>query len=286
MTGLAETIRFFFQFFDRELTALLLTLPRVYAFLAASQLLNPSAVPRLVRTACILVLAMVAVPMNLGRVDEFDRSVTSYALIFAKEFTIGFLLGYLVGWVFWAVQSAGALIDNQRGAAIAASIDPLQGHESSPLGILFSQAFLTYAFTTGAVLSIFGALYESFNLWPSTMGLPTISDAMPEMMLRLADHALRFVLVLAGPIVAIMFLAEFALAIVSRFAPQLQVFILAMPIKSALAMFMLIFYFSILLPAAIDELALFHQLAHRLYSFVSFGDGTMSAPLSAPVDDR
>ena len=32
-----------------------------------------------------------------------------------------------------------------------------------------------------------------------------------------------------------MFLAEFALAMISRFAPQIQVFILAMPIKSALA---------------------------------------------------
>jgi type III secretion protein T len=39
-----------------------------------------------------------------------------------------------------------------------------------------------------------------------------------------------------------MFLAELSLALVSRFAPQLQVFFLAMPIKSALALLVLILY--------------------------------------------
>jgi len=52
--------------------------------------------------------------------------------------------------------------------------------------------------------------------------------------------------VLSAPLIVAMFLAEFALALVSRFAPQLQVFFLAMPIKSALAVLLLIFYGPIL----------------------------------------
>ncbi len=61
---------------------------------------------------------------------------------------------------------------------------------------------------------------------------------------------MRLMFVLAAPAIAIMFLAEFGLAIVSRFAPQLQVFILAMPIKSALALMILIFYFATMFQVA------------------------------------
>jgi type III secretion protein T len=49
-------------------------------------------------------------------------------------------------------------------------------------------------------------------------------------------------LLLASPILLIMFMAEIGLALISRFAPQLQVFFMAMPIKSALGLFVLVLY--------------------------------------------
>lgn len=251
---MAEALGFFLRLFEVEIVALLLTLPRIYAFLATSQLLNPGAVPRMARTVAILVLAIPVVPLNYAAARVFSRTPEAIALHFLKEIVIGFLLGYLIGWIFWVVQAAGALIDNQRGAAIASSIDPLQGHESSPLGLLFSQAFLTYLFATGAVLPIFGILYVSYAIWPTTSVFPAISPEFPEMMLRLFDNAFRLAVVMSAPIIAAMFMAEFALALVSRFAPQLQVFVVAMPIKSGLAIFMLILYFTYLMPFAAEQL--------------------------------
>ena len=270
MNDIQQVIKLYLGLFDREIIAMLLTLPRIYAFMATSQLIAQTAVPRVARTVVILTLAIIAAPINFAHIDSFDRTIPSYALFFVKEFGIGFVLGYIVGWIFWAVQSAGALIDNQRGAAIAASIDPLQGHETSPLGILFSQAFVTYVFSSGAVLPIIGLLYQSFALWPATHGIPIFTDEFPVLALTIADQAMRIVIIIAGPIVAIMFLAEFALAMVSRFAPQVQVFILAMPIKSALAIFILIFYFSRLLPYATEQLQVFEPYMNRFYDVMRF----------------
>lgn len=277
MNSIQDVFRLYFNFFDREIIALILTLPRIHAFMLTSQLLTASAVPRLARTVVILVLAGFASPINLAYVESFDRTIPSYALFFLKEYFIGFVLGYIVGWIFWAVQSAGALIDNQRGAAIAASIDPMQGHETTPLGILFGQAFLTYVFLTGAVLPIIGLLYQSFVLWPATRGVPILAEAFPELALTIVDNAMRIVVIIGGPIVAIMFLAEFALAMVSRFAPQLQVFILAMPIKSGLAILILIFYFSRLLPYATDQLQAFEPYMNRFYEVMRFSSDLLPA---------
>ncbi|MGI6244202.1 MAG: type III secretion system export apparatus subunit SctT [Pseudochelatococcus sp.] len=277
MTELKEIYLFFARLFHVELVALLLSLPRLYAFINTSQLLSTSAVPQLPRTACILSLSVISVPINMPHAAQFDGSFVTFALLFAKEYALGFVMGYLVGWIFWSVQAAGALIDNQRGAAIASSIDPMQGHEASPLGIMFSHVFITYVFVTGAMLPIFGLLYQSFVLWPVTRFIPVISPDFPVFMLAVMDHATRFVVILAGPVVAIMFLAEFALAMVSRFAPQVQVFVLAMPIKSLLALFMLIFYFATLIRYSESNIHIMHRYADYFYNMI---------PPAAPGPER
>lgn len=264
--------------FGVQIIALVLTLPRVYAFLDASQIFNSSAVPTLPRSAAILALALVAVPINLEYAGEFVPSAPSFALFFAKEFTIGFIAGYLVSMIFWVVQAAGGLMDNQRGAAIAASIDPLQGEEASLLGNLFSQAFLTYLFTAGAFLPVLGILYRSFVLWPATKAVPVMSDAFPAMMLGMFDNAMRLAFVLAAPIVAIMFIAEFALALVSRFSPQIQVFVLAMPIKSILAIIVLIFYFGSLLPFAAQKTVAVSGAVDQLFEMMRASESSGSRP--------
>jgi type III secretion protein T len=258
--------------FDAQLIALMLSLPRIHAFLATSQLLATSSVPGLPRAAAILALAVMAVPINQDYAATFDRSAVSFIVFFAKEYVIGLLLGYLVGWIFWVVQAAGGLIDNQRGAAIASSIDPLQGEESSPLGNLLSQAFLTYVFTTGGVLLMLGIVYQSYVAWPAAKAVPIISDTFPAAILGIFDNAMRLAFNLAAPILAIMFAAEFSLAMISRFAPQIQVFVLAMPIKSILAIIVLIFYLQSFMPYAESQLATSRGYVAWFYELLKLGE--------------
>jgi type III secretion protein T len=233
------------------------------------------------RTAAILALSCIAVPINLEYAASFDRSASTLAIYFAKEYAIGFLAGYLVGWMFWVIQAAGGLIDSQRGAAIASAIDPLQGEESSLLGNLFSQAFLTYIFSTGAFLLVLGVLYKSYALWPATKSVPIISDLFPKLALGMFDNAMRLAFVIAAPILAIMFLAEFSLAIISRFSPQVQVFVLAMPIKSMLAIFVLILYFPTLMPFAERQFTSFERYIGQLYELLKLGE-KIELPKTSP----
>ena len=90
-----------------------------------------------------------------------------------------------------------------------------------------------------------------------------------------------YAIVLSGPLVAAMFLSEFALAIVSRFSPQVQVFVLAMPIKSAIAIFMLIFYFGVILSASDHELLHAETVLNRLYEMIG-AEGPAALPPGGP----
>ena len=259
-----------YRAFEGYLLAFLLVLPRAYAFLTISQLLPQTAVPRLARNAAILVICLPVTPIMLPYSTLFVGEVALFVAFFFKEVALGVIMGYLVFWLFWAVQAAGTLIDNQRGAAIASSIDPLQGHEAAPLGMLFSQAFITYFFSIGGFLVITMLLYRSYVIWPITEMIPITRPDFPAQMLAVLDLGMRLAFILSAPIIAIMFLAEFALAMVSRFAPQVQVFILAMPIKSALAMIVLLFYMPLMMSYAIDQNTMIQTLFDRFYDLMRF----------------
>ena len=264
MTGLLNM----FGAYKDHFLAYALSLPRTYAFFAATHILNQQIVPRIARNVSVLVLALPLNPLLVPMVPALTTSLPLYMLYFAKEAALGFIMGYLLFWLFWAVQTAGTLIDNQRGTAIASSIDPLQGHEASPLGILFSQAFTTYFFALGGFLMVIGLLYSSFTAWPVTSLLPIFDPAFPKLILEVIDTGMMLCVLLSAPIVVIMFLAEFALAMVSRFAPQVQVFILAMPIKSAIAMLILLIYFPIMFSHAVGEQTLVQVYFDRFYELM------------------
>ncbi len=257
--------------FKEYLFAYLMALPRAYAFIVASQLLNPSVVPRLARNAAILIMAMPLVPALVAAGAGPGQNVALFMVYFGKEFFLGFILGYLLFWMFWAVQTAGTLIDNQRGTAIASSIDPLQGHEASPLGILFSQAFVTYFFSLGGFLVLIGLLYDSYSIWPVTQMLPITDAAFPKLIFAVIDRGVMLCVLLSAPVVIIMFLAEFSLALVSRFAPQVQVFVLAMPIKSGIAMLIMIFYLPIMMGHAVGEQATINRFFDQFYEILRQG---------------
>jgi type III secretion protein T len=254
---------------ELHLLSLVASYPRMLAFLSTAMLFSQSAMPRTVRNGLVILLCLPVVPANHAGLEAGGIEPWPYFMLLAKEFFIGFCLGYAVGWIFWATQAAGALIDNQRGAAIAESIDPLQGHQTSPLGNLFSQAITTYLFTTGAILLLIQIIYESFRLWPVWSFFPVFTPEFPRLFFSILDGGMRLAFVLAAPIVLVMFVAEAALAFVGRFAPQVQVFILAMPIKSGLATFMLIFYVALLFPDVASRYDDAQRFAFRLFSIAS-----------------
>jgi type III secretion protein T len=269
MQDLSPIVRQYADF----LVALVMTMPRIFAFMDSSQLLSSSAIPNMSRRAVMVAIALLIFPINISYAHNSNWSITSFILLLAREYMIGVILGFFVAWIFWVVQTAGSFIDNQRGASIASSIDPLMGAESSPLGDMFSLMFLTYIFATGSALQVLGLLFKSYQIWPISREWPVLTPGFPVLALGVFDYTMQLAFDFAAPVIAVMFLAEFALAMVSRFAPQVQVFILAMPIKSMLAVFMLIFYSAVLFPYANSRIASTWTFVSRFYSLLGAAGG-------------
>ena len=174
----------------------------------------------------------------------------TFALLAFKEAVIGFLIGFFAAIPFWVAENVGNFIDNQRGATMGEVYSPLSGAQVSTTGIFFTQVVSTIFFTSGAVLIFLGALYKSYSIWPVFGGAISFAPDAPVQVLGALDGMLKTTVVISAPVIIVMFLATLGLGLVNRTAPQLNVFFLSMPVKSALGVAMLIVY----LPFIMDML--------------------------------
>lgn len=205
-----------------------------------------SLMPGMIRNSIAIALGVIVAPSLMPAVSASQAGGIFVLGVIVKEALLGLLLGFLAALPFWAVEASGFIIDNQRGASIAATMDPMTGHDTSPLGIMFNQAFITFFFLGGGFHLLLGLIYESYAQWHPLAFWPELSIDSAAIFIRQINRIVSLALLLGAAVLVAMFLAEVGLALISRFAPQLQVFILAMPIKSALAMLMLGIYVALL----------------------------------------
>lgn len=215
-------------------------MPRLLAVFAVMPVFSRQWLPGTIRTAFAAGIALPLIPLVPVQLDQLTAS--TLILLLFKEALVGFLIGFILAIPFWAVESAGTFIDTQRGATIGSAISPLTGHDETPLGHLLSYAFMVFFVVTGGLLLTLDICYESFLFWPPAQALPQFDANAPHLILSTFDRLFRLVLLLSAPVVVAMFLSEMALALVSRFVPQLQVFFLAMPVKTGVGLLVMLLY--------------------------------------------
>lgn len=131
---------------------------------------------------------------------------------------------------------------------MASMFNPTLGSQSTPTAVLLTQTLITLFFSGGGgFVTFIYALFKSYTSWPIVDFFPTVSDAWVSFFYAQFEQLMWLGVLMSAPLVLAMFLAEFGLALISRFAPQLNVFFLAMPIKSAIASVLLIVYLGIMM---------------------------------------
>lgn len=200
-------------------------------------------VPVMVRMALAVALSSLMLPAVLNDPAMLSIAYPQILFVIAKEAGIGLVLGFLSGLGFWALYTAGTIIEFQAGLSMATMIDPTTGQDDSMLGGLMMQMFTMLFLVTGGLLSMIGMLYESYQVWPiSSMTLSLANANLVEVGLRAMSEMLGLALKVAAPFLLLMLMLEIGLGLLSRFAPQLNAFFLAMPLKALILSLVMLLY--------------------------------------------
>jgi flagellar biosynthetic protein FliR len=213
------------------LLGFLLAMVRTAAWLVVAPPFNTRMVPITVKVGLAVALAVPVAP----RVAETAPPPQLAPLVTAVllQVGVGLALGFVVQLLFAAVQAAGELIDLFAGFTIAATYDPFTNANQAVFGRLYQLLATALLFATGGHLLLVQGLLDSFAAVPS--GLPDLGATSAELVDSLTLFFLS-ALEIAAPLLGALFLTEVALGLLSKAAPQMNVFTLGFPIKIMLTL--------------------------------------------------
>ena len=122
----------------------------------------------------------------------------------------------------------------------------MAGSQTSLMGSFLVQVMSVLFFTMGGITFFLKMMYSTYQLWPVFSYFPQFDDNFVKFFADMIGQMMTVLFCLAAPILIVIFLSEFGLGLVNRFAPQLNVFFLSMPIKSWISMFFLMAYLGLL----------------------------------------
>jgi type III secretion protein T len=238
MTLMQDLNEIIFRFF----MIALLSMTRLYAFFNSSPILSKQLVTGNIRGCFTLSIALIVMPEINEQYPQESLPFFQLAYFLIKEIIIGVLLGYAVGFIFWVGHALGFYIDNQRGAANASTNFIFTEEQGSPLADMIELITTTLMFIGGYFLMLLLFLYKSFQLWPVLSFFPSLDFNDLSILLKYMDNYAFYSVLLASPVMIACFTSEIGLGLMNRFAQQLQVFFLAMAVKSAVAFAILVYY--------------------------------------------
>jgi flagellar biosynthetic protein FliR len=209
------------------IAALLWPLTRILGLIAAAPLFGNTSVPASVKVMLGVLLASIITPA-IPALPAADPMSWAGLLIVVQEMLIGLAMGFAMRVVFAAVEMAGEISSLTMGLGFATFFDPnTQGRSSAIsqfLALVATMAFLA----VNAHLVLLSALVESFSTMPVS-ATPLYGGGFKQ----LADWGGKIFssgVQLSLPIVAALLITNVALGILTRAAPQLNLFGIGFPV--------------------------------------------------------
>lgn len=157
---------------------------------------------------------------------------SQFWLLIVKEALVGICIGFAASMVLYAIQIAGIFIDMQSGFALASMFDPQTGVQTPLAGRLkYTLAILFLLSLNGHHLLIRG-IFTSFEWIAVDQWIPAISDGrVSSFLTETFGRMFETAFLIAVPIAGALFLVDVALGIVAKTVPQMNVFVIGLPLK-------------------------------------------------------
>jgi flagellar biosynthetic protein FliR len=207
----------------------LFVLLRMGALLTAVPFLDSRVIPFFFKFGLIVALSLLLMPMIAIPAQPLAGLPLVFGLAVVKELLIGATIGLVVRLLFAGIQMAGQLIGFQMGFAIANVIDPATS-DQVPLLAQFVDLVATLVFLLiNAHHVLIRALVGSFEAIPP--GGFQVSRPLALQLVHNGGQMFMIALQVGAPVIVALLLTSVALGLVARTVPQMNIFIVAMPLN-------------------------------------------------------
>jgi len=209
------------------IAALLWPLSRILGLIAAAPLFGNAAVPATVKVALGALLAMIIAP-GVPALPAVNPMSLPGLLILTQEMLVGLAMGFTIRIVFSAIEMAGEISSLTMGLGFASFFDPQTKGRSSAISQFLVMLATLMFLTVNGHLVLLAALAESFVSLP--ISASPISGGGFQQLAAWGGEIFRSGLQIALPVIAALLLTNVALGILTRAAPQLNIFGIGFPV--------------------------------------------------------
>ncbi len=194
-------------------------------------ILAPEAVPPMVRNGLFLSLGALALALQPAGWMGGAQGLF-WLVLAAQEATLGLGLGLGLASFLWAFVAAGEIVDAKVGLNLSHLQDVASGASSGPSGALLGRLAACWFMACGGLGAFVRVLVDSFRVWPVGRWVwQPLPEGLGVFQAWWADGSARSLL-LAAPVLVVLFAVDLVLGLVNRFAPHLPLIALSASLKA------------------------------------------------------
>ncbi len=184
-----------------------------------------------IRLAFALLLTLVIAPLMIPRAPAIPDSFGAAGVLVVGEVLVGLVLGALARMTLSALGTAGSIAGLQTGMGFAMMVDPAQGQQGAIFGAFLSTMGIALIFAGELHHWFITAALSSYRTFPMAGGAPDFADTAQ---LGIAGFVSAFAVAIqmSAPLIVFGLIFNLALGILSKLAPQIQVFFILMPVQT------------------------------------------------------
>ncbi|MCL1819179.1 MAG: flagellar biosynthetic protein FliR [Oscillospiraceae bacterium] len=237
----------------------LLFVVRMSALFIVSPIFGRNNIPAYVKVLLSVILAFIAIQM-FPPAPGLPPTILHFVFTIFGELLIGLIIGYVTTMFFSVVFTAGNIIDTQIGFGMVQIYDVATNAQMPVAGTLMNSILLICVLLSNGHIKLIRLLFATFEYIP--VGHAAFRPEIGTLMLN--GFVTTFILSVnvAIPLVASALVAEVGLGIVVRTSPQMNIFVIGIPLKTLLGLIML----GVVLPVFIRFTNIIFE---RMYEFIN-----------------
>jgi flagellar biosynthetic protein FliR len=217
-------------------THFLMFVVRMSALFIISPIFGRANIPAYVKVMLSVMAGFIAIQFYPPP-PELPPTLVHFILAIAGELLVGLTIGYITTMFFGIVFTAGNIIDTQIGFGMVQIYDVATNAQMPVIGTLMNIVIIQSFLLTNGHLKLIRLLFATFELIP--VGNVVLRPELGQLMLNGFLQTFVLSINVALPIVASALVAEVGLGIVVRTSPQMNIFVIGLPLKVLLGLVML-----------------------------------------------
>ena len=224
----------------------LLVFLRVTAILMSLPIFSGNNVPNMFKAGLALALSLVIFPViDLTALPDMSGWVF-VTMGVVSEVLLGLSIGLAIRLIMAGIQMAGQVSGYQMGLAIANIMDPATSMQTPILAQAFNLMAMLIFLAIDAHHWFFRAMVESFTLIPPFQFV--LSSSFIGYLMGMAGNMFIIALKIGAPVIVVLILTSVSFGLMARTVPQMNIFIVAMPLKIIVGLFFIVFSLPYLQP--------------------------------------